>query len=278
MTNKQIKSLALIKLKGSWGNGIAITLSFFAVLMLSFLGDCMLYMLYDKESTSFLPVIPSEGLQTAISVGINIFFYLILIMISYTFLREFIDIRHGRDYNISRNRIMSYKKLFFKVSFVPQVAKMGIILLCSLPGFLAYDSIKTLTEQPYDKTLSVFVLMFFMMSVLVILLSAVLVINALLCLHLLPTVIMLNPLLPLSHAISMCFRKAEGNKLRIALFHLSFLKYLPVCLLLYPICVVFPYYMMSNLLLCEDILGKDLAKDTFLDVFTEKDTSPVKGI
>ena len=199
-------------------------------------------------------------------------------MISYTFMREFIDIRHGRDYNTSRNRIMSYKKLFFKVSFVPQVAKIGIILLCSLPGFLAYDSIKTLTEQPYDKTLSVFVLMFFMMSVLVILLSAVLVINALLCLHLLPTVIMLNPLLPLSHAISMCFRKAEGNKLRIALFHLSFLKYVPFCLLLYPICVVFPYYMMSNLLLCEDILGKDLAKDTFLDVFTEKDTSPVKGI
>ncbi len=277
MTNKQIKSLALIKLKGSWGNGIALTLSFFAILLLVFLGECMLYMLYQNKSTSLFLAIPSKAIPVAITVALNVAFYMILIMIGYTFLREIIDIRHGRDYNTSRNRIMSYKKLFFKISFVPQLVRTGIILLCALPGFLAYDSIKTLMENPYDETLSVFVLMFFMMSVLVVLLSVMLVLNALLCLHLLPVIIMLNPLLPLSHAISMCFRKAEGNRLRIVLFHLSFLKHFFSCLLMYPTCVVFPYYIMADLLLCEDILGKDLSQDTFLDVFSEKDNSTVKG-
>jgi len=127
------------------------------------------------------------------------------------------------------------------------------------------------TEKSYEKALTLFVLLFFMMSVLIVLLSIYLVLNSIVCLHLLPVIIMHNPLIPLSQAISMSFKKAEGNRLRIISFHLSFLKYLPVCLFLYPIIIVFPYYVMSDLILVEDILGKELATDTFLDVFVEKE-------
>lgn len=272
MTNKQVKSLALIKLKGSWGNGIAITLSFFAIALLVFLGEFLIYMLYGKAESNLFLSSPPTFIPVSMTVILNVSFYIILVMIGYTFLREIIDIRHGRDFNTSRNRIMSYKKLFFKISLIPHLVKTGIILMCAVPGVLAYDSIKTLTQNPYDKTLSVFVLMFFMMSVLVVILSVLLVLNAMVCLHLLPTIMMLNPLLPLSHAIAICFRKAEGNKLRIVLFHLSFLKHFLACLLLYPVIIIFPYYVMSDLLLCEDILGKELTTDIFLDVFAEKNS------
>lgn len=282
MTNKQIKSLALIKLKGNWGNCIAISLAFFTMVLLCFLVGCIAFLTY-RTTYSDTPLFKSSWLnlpQVLIATVASVTYFLVFIMIAYTFLRQFIDISRGRLYNTSRNRIMGYKKLFFKISILPYLARTSIILLCTVPGFLAVDAVKSLfTFSNESGSLSLFVLMFFMMSVLVVILSVVLTINAIICLHLLPTILMLNPLMPLTHAISLCFRKAEGNKMRIISFHLSFVKYLPLLVLLYPFIVFFPYYLMSDLILIEDILGKELTKDIFLEVFADKNNEEalVKG-
>lgn len=273
MTNKQIKSLALVKLKGNWGNCISISLAFFTMLLLFFLGVCIAYLVY--RAIPFYPILSySEwgNLPHTVFTGIACFAYVgVLIMISYTILRLFIDISRGRFYNTSRNRIMCYKRLFFKISVVPHITRTVIILLCTVPGFLAADAVRSLFSFSSEAgSLTLFVLMFFMMSILVIILSIVLTINAVICLHLLPTILMLNPLMPLTHAISLCFRKAEGNKMKIVSFHLSFVKYIPLFILIYPAVVIFPYYLMSDLILVEDILGKELTTDNFLEVFAEK--------
>lgn len=282
MTNKQIKSLALIKLKGNWGNCIAISLAFFTMILLCFLGTCIVYLSYvtiHNETSLFSS--DWGNFPQMLLTGIAICAYAsVFIMISYTFLRHFIDISRGRLYNTSRNRIMKYKKLFVKISLIPHLARTAIISLCTIPGLLAVDAVQSLFNFSNEAgSLTLFVLMFFMMSVLVILLSIVLTINAIISLHLLPIILMLNPLMPLTHAISLCFRKAEGNKMRIVSFHISFLKFLPLFILIYPAIVIFPYYIMSDLILVEDILGKELTTDNFLEVFaenTEEDTL-VKG-
>lgn len=277
MTSKQIKSLALLKLKGSWGNVISISLSFMATFLLVFLGECFFYMIYREDGDSLFLSLPSDYFPISLIVALSLVFYIILIMIYYTFIRELIDIKNGRPFNTSLNRIVGYKKLFVKISLFPHFAIVGILLLCALPGLLAMDSIRSLANQTYDRALSVFVLLFFMMSVLIVLFSIFLIVTSALSLYLLPIIIMNNPLIPLSQAISICYKKSTGNRMKILTFHLSFLKYLPLCLLIYPIVIILPYYVMSSIILVEDILGKELSTDIFLDIFTEKEDSLTKG-
>lgn len=272
MTVKEIKALARVKLKGNWGNCISVTIAMLGLVLLLFFMYCAVYLSYKNITGAGLyeiyTVIKSDPLQTTAFFLGNMIFHIVWIMIGYTIIRQFIDISRGRDYNVSRNVIMRYKRHFFKISVVTHIVKLGIIALCTVPGFLAADAVKRLIEFSKTNSLSLVVLLFFMFSVFMIILSAILTLNSIISLHALGTIMLLNPLMPVTHGVSLCFRLSEGNKSKIVHFHLSFLKFIPLCLLVYPIVVIIPYYLMSNLMLVESIIKKELREDTFLDVFS----------
>lgn len=270
MTNKEIINSALSKLKGNWGNAIVIGVAFIAMVLMIFFCHLVNFVTYRvmgfgkvgfrHHNVSLVQIISSSLL--------NLAFLIVLVMAFFTVLRQFIDMSQGHGYNLSRNLIMKRKRHFFKVSVVPFVTKISIIFLSAIPGLFGYDSVKNLSKlATQQKSLSVFTLLFFMMSVFMILLSIFLTINSILSLHLLSTLILLNPMMPITQAVTICFKRAEGNKMRIIGFYIYFLKYLCSCILVYPIIVVFPFYLMCNLVLCQEILGKDMSNDTFLESF-----------
>ena len=53
------------------------------------------------------------------------------------------------------------------------------------------------------------------------------------------------------------------------LFYLSFIKFLPLLLLVYPGFIIIPYFAMSDIVLISSILDEDLKKDEFFDVFPQ---------
>lgn len=281
MTNKQIKAYALRKMKGNWGNCFTSTVVYIAVILLVFFCHCIFYLVFKYKDKRMFPYISSsESIPFLITVvAVSAVMHFVFVMLSYVYLRQFIDISAGFPVTESRNRIMEYKKLFIKISVLPHFAKYGIFILCIIPGLMAYDSVKNLIDSAVSgEQLTVFTLMFFMMSVLVMLLSAVILVNAVLSLTLLPVILLHNPLMPISHAISLSFKKADGNKLRILSFYLSFIKFLPLCVLLYPILMIFPYFVMSVIIMVENLIGDELADDKFLDVFVEKEKSVSQGL
>lgn len=273
MTNKQIREMTFKYLKGNWGNAIVIGVAFIAMLLLALYCHITNFLAYQVmgfgkvgfryHNVSLVQIIVSSLLNCAFSVCI--------VMAYYTINRQFIDMARGHDYNLSRNIIMKNKRHFFKLSFKAWATKVFIIFLCIVPGVFGYDSAKNLSQlADQAEKLSVFTLFCFMMSVFMVLVSIVLTINSILSLHLLQTLVLLNPMMPIRQAVSLCFKQADGNKTRIITYYLSIIKYLPLIVLVYPILVLFPYYLMSNLVLCEGILGKELTKDTFLETFVEK--------
>lgn len=277
MTNKEIINSALSKLKGNWGNAVVIGVAFIAMSLMIFLCHLVNFVAYRVMGygTVSLKLHNVSILQIASTTALNLAFLVVLIMAYSTAIRQFIDMSQGRGYNLSRNLIMKRKRHFFKISVVPFFTKIFIIFLSMIPGILGYDSVKNLSElATQQESLSVFTLLFFMMSVFMIILSAFITLNSILSLHLLGTLILLNPLMPITQAVALCFKRSEGNKIRIISFYIYFLKYLWSCILVYPIIIVFPFYLMCNLVLCQDILGKDLSKDNFFDSF-DSHTTPV---
>lgn len=270
MSNKELRELTFKRLKGNWGNAVVIGVAFIAMLLLALYCNVTNFLAYkvmgfEKIGFRYHNVSLAQIIASSLFNGV---FLVLIVMAYYTIIRQFIDISRGKDYNLSRNIIMKNKLNFFKISVRAWATKVLIIFLCTIPGIFGYDSVKNLVKlADQAEKLSVFTLFCFMMSVFMILLSISLTINSILSLHLLQPLVLLNPMMPVKQAVSLCYKQADGNKLRIITYYLSIIKYLPLIVLVYPIIVLFPYYLMSNLVMCEGILGKEFTKDTFLETF-----------
>lgn len=271
MTNKQIKTLARIKLRGNWGNSIALVFCIFAVALLIIIGGYFVLSMYAYLIDEEFSV--SSYLHDPVNLGISVTAILLLTavlsMIYFVIVRQFIDISKGADFSEKRNSVYKRPLLLMKITLIPQFAKLVIIILASIPGIFAVDFANNLTARAKQSSITFILLLLFMVSLLVVILSAILVLACILSLHLLPVIIMLHPAMPLGKAIKICFKATDSNRIRMLLFYLSFIKFLPLLLLVYPGIIIIPYFAMSDIVLISSILDEDLKKDEFFDVFPQ---------
>ena len=271
MTNKQIKTLARIKLRGNWGNSIALVFCIFAVALLIIIGGYFVLSMYAYLIDEEFSV--SSYLHDPVNLGISVTAILLLTavlsMIYFVIVRQFIDISKGADFSEKRNSVYKRPLLLMKITLIPQFAKLVIIILASIPGIFAVDFANNLTARAKQSSITFILLLLFTVSLLVVILSAILVLACILSLHLLPVIIMLHPAMPLGKAIKICFKATDSNRIRMLLFYLSFIKFLPLLLLVYPGFIIIPYFAMSDIVLISSILDEDLKKDEFFDVFPQ---------
>lgn len=270
MTGKQAKTIARIKLKGNWGNCLAITFAMSALLLMLGLSELVFREALDISiekglASRGIMELPAVIVLRVARAGI---YFVLMSMIHYIIVKQFADISAGMDLVGSRNAVYGDLKRFFKVSVIPNVLKYLILFGCVLPGFFAYDMAKRLAQRAYNEKMSFLLLLFFMLSVLMIIFSVILVVTSLLTLHLLPVLMTLNPELPAKSAIVLCYKLADGQRLRMLALYISFLKYLPFCLLIYPLFLIIPYFTMSDLILQYDILGEYFSEDKFFQSFS----------
>lgn len=272
MNNKQIKSLALIKLKGNWGNCLAINFAVTALGLLIYLGQSVTVKSYALlgQSDILFKHFRDYPLLVCYTILKNLLYLLLLSMIHYIIVRQFIDISRRRNISDSRNAL--YRKFghFVKISFVPQLCKALILISGIIPGFFGLHSARNFINYSTENSLTFFVLLFFMLSVLMIIISVIITFYSLLSLHLLPVVLMLNPAMSVKTAIGLCYRITDGQRLRMLSLYISFIKFLPLCLLVYPIFAIAPYFIMSDLVLIDDIMDSMdsiLKEDKFFSVF-----------
>ena len=215
MTNKQIKTLARIKLRGNWGNSIALVFCIFAVALLIIIGGYFVLSMYAYLIDEEFSV--SSYLHDPVNLGISVTAILLLTavlsMIYFVIVRQFIDISKGADFSEKRNSVYKRPLLLMKITLIPQFAKLVIIILASIPGIFAVDFANNLTARAKQSSITFILLLLFMVSLLVVILSAILVLACILSLHLLPVIIMLHPAMPLGKAIKICF-KANGWKFK----------------------------------------------------------------
>lgn len=270
MNGKQIKTIALIKLKGNWGNCLAITFAMCAMFLMLGIGTYVFNksINYGIRINAFPSDILTRPLTIAVEIIIGITMFLLLSMIHYIIVKQFADISAGMNFVTSRNAVYTGIRNFARISILPNLLKYLIIFACTVPGIFAVHSANRLISS--SESLTFFSLLIFMLSILMIIFSVILTVSCVLTLHILPLMMTFNPSLSPYRAIFMCFKLTEGQRLRMLVFYLSFLKYLPFCLLVYPIFILIPYFTMSDLVLQYDIMGDYFSDDKFFTFFEEQ--------
>ena len=269
MTNRQIKKLAIIKLKGNWGNSVALTLCIFAIILLVILSGLLVLLIHSHLTGT--PFSLKSYLSTPVNIVIASVFSLAaaicLSMIYFVIVRQFIDISKGDDFTEKRNAIHAKPFKLIKLTVLPQLLRLVILLCAAAPGLFAIDFVRRIYAMSLEGTLDFMRLFMFMVSMLAVILSIILIAISSLSLHLLPMVIMLHPNIPLLKAVSLCFKATDAKRLQMLWFYLSFLKFLPLAVFIYPSFIIIPYFAMSDIVFMTNILNEELKNDDFFSVF-----------
>ena len=269
MNLRQIKSLAIIKLKGNWGNYIAIYLSIAAMLLFWVLNNVIIYIIWnhygyaDVYSKNFF----NYPIFSTLLIVQNTAIFCLVAMIRFMAKRQFIDIRHGRNFVDTRNAMYQHPISLFKISVIPKLIIILILCLHAIPLVFGIMAIHKQIIYSDTHAIALDFLFIFMATILLIVFSTIGFVFSYISLRFLPYIFIFNPKTPYLKAIRLSYLLAKGNKLKIIIFDLSFLKFLPLMLLIYPVFAISPYYLMSNILLIEDIMGEKYCNDTLYDTF-----------
>ncbi len=68
-------------------------------------------------------------------------------------------------------------------------------------------------------------------------------------------IMLLNPRASISKAVALSKKLMEGNHMKYFVFHLTFVKFIPLFVFIYPLFVVYPYYKICKVTFAEEILG-----------------------
>lgn len=265
ISNKEIKSTALKRLKGNWGNSIALTV--LSTVFICFMISCeiLVYILSKEFSTKNFYSFDFLFKTTAgrISILIRLFFIFIFLMPElYICRRLYIEVSSGRGL-VSTRQYLQHN--FFKI--IPRAIYTAVITTM-LKLFVAAPIAIGMYEIYYwgwvckIEELTSIGLFCFMLSVGFTFVWIGVFLHYCISLSLTRYIMTLNPRANIFDACDLSVKLMEGKHLRYMKFLFSFLKYLPTFILIYPVFVIMPYYRFSYIVFVEDIMG-DFWQDKF---------------
>ncbi len=254
MNNTQIKRLATIRLSGNWGNCIALGVTMLSMGLLVILGEILIYngfsYLYpDENYYTFLASPVGLSLITCRVIAYYLIFvpeinYMRTIYASLSAGESFIGVRWAlRHIGI---------KYYIKAIFVQTISILYHVVLLApfaISVYVVTYYIGEAREQMNNTNL-----IMFMLSLLTSILFLFLYIFLTIKIRLVPFILAAKNDLKIFDAFMLSARLMEGNVLRYILFILSFVKYFLLCLLIFPIIVVLPYYNMSIAIFCRSLV------------------------
>lgn len=191
-----------------------------------------------------------------IALAVRIAAALLLFMPEVFFLRRhFIDISEGGGYSRTKQYIRSNAE-----KILPRV--LGTVFITTLLKFFAAVPIAIGAYGIYYwgwvcklDELTLMGLFVFMLSLGFTVVWTGVFIHYCISLSLTGYIMALNPRANIFDACDLSVRLMDGRHGRYISFILSFIKFLPLCLFIYPIFVVIPYFMFSYVVFIKDIMG-----------------------
>ncbi len=258
MNNAQIKKLATIRLGGNWGNCIAISTTMLSIGLLIILGEVLLYHTYEfmaPFSYSYFDYLKTTPGAALLIIRIVLYYLLLVPEIGYSrtvYARlstgeNFIGVR----WSMRHQGFLSYVKtiLIQTLSIIYQ-AILFIPLVFSI--FVVTYYIERVKDHMSNTNL-----IMFMLSLLFSILLLFLFVFFKIKLKLLPYIMTFRRDVKIIDAFLLSFRLMKGNTLRYVFFLVSFVKYFLLCVFIFPILVVLPYYNMSTSIFCQSLITND---------------------
>lgn len=258
MNNAQIKKLATIRLGGNWGNCIAISTTMLSIGLLIILGEVLLYHSYEFISPfeySYIDYLRTTPGAALLITRIICYYLLLVPEIGYSrtiYARlsmgeNFIGVR----WSMRHQSFGSYvKTIFIQTLSIIYQAILFVPLVLSV--FVVTYYIERVKEHMSNTNL-----IMFMLSLLFSILLLCLFVFLRIKLKLLPYIMTFRRDVRIFDAFVISFRLMKGNTLRYIFLLISFAKYFALCVFIFPILVVLPYYNMSMSIFCQSLISAE---------------------
>lgn len=171
------------------------------------------------------------------------------------FRRMFIDILAGGNHISTRQYISAHAgEYYFKAvasSFIYNLLKV----IMSVPIFIGMYGIYYWSYTSRLKELTSVGLFFFMLSFGLTVVWTGVFIYYCISISLTPYIMALNPRANVFDACDLSVRLMDGQHYKYIRFVLSYIKYIPLLFFVYPIYILFPYFMLGYTVFVKDIMG-----------------------
>ena len=262
MNNSQIKRLARIRLAGNWGNCVALSTTLISFATMIALGELIIYnitVMIGGKYTSYFDYISSP---TA--------FYLMICRAVIYYLLFVPEVANLRGTYISLSQGKSFLGTQWELRHIGAVHYVRIILLQTLS--LIYQAMLLIPLAACCFGVAYYIelcrqsittrsLLMFMLCLLMAIIMLSVFIYFKIKLRLIPYIAALHPETGIIDTFILSSRLMRGNVIRYLVFQLSFLHYLMMCLLIFPIIVVIPYYYMSVAVLCSELVTDEAVRE-----------------
>lgn len=258
LTTRQIKNSARTALNNQMGNALTITMHAITNVCMIALLEFSLYLVLDRFGLGYyydlrnIFRIPWVALMWGIQAVVIICF---LTYQRHVVRRMFVDITVGKDYILSRQYIFAHTNEFIRLSLrsslIMNFLKLVMFTPAVLSGYMIYRwSLLNRTDEL--TSLGLFVFMAFIGFTLIWL--------GVFCkycasLALAPYIMSLNPRTNVFDACDLSAKLMEGHYGQYFSLVISFVVYIPLMLLIYPVFVLYPFWAASYDTLIKDIMG-----------------------
>ena len=258
LTVKQIKDNARSALNSKMGDALTITMHAITNICMIGLVEFALYLILQKLGLGYYYDFRNIFKMPWVATMWGIQAIVIVCFLTYQrhiVRRMFVDITIGKDYILTRQYIFAHTNEFIKISLrsslVLNFLKTVMFTPAVLSGYMIYRwSLRNRTDEL--TSLGLFVFMVFI-GFTIIWLGVFFKYCA--SLSLAPYIMSLNPRTNVFDACDLSAKLMEGHYGQYFSLVFSFVMYLPLMLLIYPIFVLYPFWAASYDTMIKDIMG-----------------------
>lgn len=258
MSLKEIKSLAKKRIRANGGNCVSLMAFLLAVILFLMMCELSLYLVFRQLGWGYF--FTFEGIRSRANVQI---FWAVNLAAAITALtnemslirRLFLDLSNNGNYVATRQYMTAHSFTYFRKTVFSSFILNFIRLFSAVPlavgiyGVYYWGWVCKLSELTSAGLLSFMLCLGFSCVWLGVM------IHYWISLALTPYIMALNPRTNIFDACDLSVRLMDGQHGRYISFTLSFVKFIPTLVFVYPIFVVYPYFQICYIILMEDILG-----------------------
>ena len=263
MSNKEIKLWSISRFRDNGGNCFSLTMFMLSIMVFVFSSFWAVRIIFEQVGWERF----FSWKEFKSSFDVKLFWFFVILLLIPVLIQEFwvidrlfLDIARGDDFVETRKYLNAHLTLYGRKAILFSVDLTLRKLFMLIPAFLGIYGIYFIIDSSKGTQLGSVRLLLLMLCIGFTGVWVGVFVRYLASVALVPYIMHLNPRARISEAVKLSKRLMEGNHLRYLMFILSFLKFIPLMLFIYPCFMIYPYYKICRVTFAEAMLG-DLWQD-----------------
>ena len=257
MTSKQIKRAAASQLRQNFEGISMAVLNQFALITFMLMIEALIYITSELSDIDYRPLQISYYRESRVRI-----FTMCGRMLGYLFLnsvlvyiqrRRFINT--GEDGGVVERYIAMHPKRIMLPGVKLSIQLLFYKILVLSPMLIGIYGVLHFSSKEVVSSISLFGMVCFMLSIGFSIVWLGVCIHYFMSLSLVPFISQLNPRANFFDACDLSVKLMESKHMRLVSFYISWLPWLPLAVLIYPLIFIYPYYSAAQVILAREIMG-----------------------